>query len=72
MVMVFSSITVGNYYEGITAFIFYGLGMGIVVTVITILSLFMKTLAEKWIKRIVPYIQKVAAVFILLTGVYLV
>lgn len=72
MVMVFSSITTGNFYEGLAAFIFYGLGMGIVVTVITILSLFAKTLVEKWIKRIIPYIHKVAAVFILLTGVYLV
>lgn len=72
MVAIFTSFTAGNFYQGIINFILYGLGMGIVVTVITFFSLLAKQAAERWIKKIVPYINKVAAIFILLTGIYLI
>ena len=72
MVAIFTSFTAGNFYQGIINFLLYGLGMGIVVTAITFFSLLAKKAVEKWLRKIVPYINTAAALFILLTGLYLI
>ncbi|MFW5976833.1 MAG: cytochrome c biogenesis CcdA family protein [Bacillota bacterium] len=72
MIAIFTSFTSSNFTQGILNFILYGTGMGIVVTVITIFSLLAKNVVEKWIKKLIPYINITAAIFILFTGFYLI
>ncbi|MFW6269294.1 MAG: cytochrome c biogenesis CcdA family protein [Bacillota bacterium] len=72
MIAVFTSFTTGNIYQGIINFSLYALGMGIVVTAITIFSLITQDAVNKWLKKIIPYINTTAAIFILITGLYLI
>jgi cytochrome c biogenesis protein CcdA len=72
MVVVFSVFKSGDIGKGIFNFFLYGLGMGIVVTLITIFSLLAKEVVQNWLRKIVPYINKIAAILVFITGIYLI
>lgn len=72
MMVVFTSFNMGNVAQGIKSFLLYSLGMGLVVTLISIMTLIARKTIEKWIQKIVPYLQNIAAILLLFTGAYLV
>ena len=71
LMVVLTGFTTGEFLQGLFAFIAFALGMGMVVTLISVLSLFARNLVEKWIKRFIPFMKYIMAVFILSTGIYL-
>lgn len=52
-------------------FTVFSIGMGIVVTIITILSLISRSLVQQFLRKYLPFIEKLTAVVILLSGIYL-
>ena len=70
--VVFTSFTTGSFSDGMINFFFYSTGMGFVVIIISILALFAQKTIQKWLKKALPYIQKLTAFFLLLAGIYLI
>jgi cytochrome c-type biogenesis protein len=56
----------------ITKFVIYSAGMGLVVTAITIISLISKQYANRFLEKYIPVIEKLAALIIFVSGIYLV
>lgn len=68
---VFGSIAVHGFVSGVISISLYGVGMGLFVTALTVAIAFAKTGLVTGSRRILRYIDKVSAVFVIITGVYL-
>ncbi|WP_407270670.1 cytochrome c biogenesis CcdA family protein [Radiobacillus sp. PE A8.2] len=53
-------------------FVVYSIGMGLVITVITTASLISKQFVQRFLRKYIPVIEKISALIIFLTGLYLV
>ena len=72
MVVVGTAIGSSGWLSGVLQFVSYGLGMAAIVVTLTIaLALFKQGLAAN-VRRVMPHLQGVAAVLLLLAGIYLV
>lgn len=68
---ILGSISVHGFASGVLSIVLYGLGMALLVTTVTICVAFARTGLVKVLKRGLPYADRAAGVFILLTGAYL-
>ena len=68
---ILGSISVHGFASGVLSIVLYGLGMALLVSTVTISMAFARTGLLKVLKRGLPYADRAAAVFILLTGAYL-
>jgi cytochrome c biogenesis protein CcdA len=68
---ILGSISVHGFASGVLSIVLYGLGMALLVSTVTISMAFARTGLLKVLKRGLPYADRAAAVFILLTGTYL-
>ncbi|HHD6223350.1 TPA: cytochrome c biogenesis CcdA family protein [Staphylococcus aureus] len=71
MLVVSASLNDNSVTAVIIKFIIYSLGMGIVVTAITMVSLISRQLVQKFLHNYMGSIQKIAAVVIFLSGLYM-
>jgi|SRR5690625_891606 len=71
LLVVSQSMTDASVVKMIMNFMLFSIGMGLAITIITILSLVSRTLAQKWIRKFMPIVQQLMALIILLSGVYL-
>jgi cytochrome c biogenesis protein CcdA len=60
-----------NFVSGIASFVLYGLGMGSVVIFLTIAIALAKTSLTKVLRRVTPYVNRVAGALLVPTGLYL-
>ncbi len=67
-----SALTVQGYLSGVTQFVSYALGMGLVIVVLTLALALFKGVVVGLLRRTLPYFQTLSAVLLLLAGVYLV
>lgn len=73
LAVVGSSITAGNLFKGFMQFVSYILGMGLVLLILTLgIALVKKRLVLGTMRRVVPYVQKLSALFLLTAGIYLI
>jgi len=73
LVVVASSVAAGGALAGAAQFLSYGLGMGLVILVLTVSLAFCKEgLVLPRIRRAMPYLHVATAWLVLLTGIYLV
>ena len=68
---ILGSIGTNGFVSGVISIVMYGLGMSLLVTALTVTLAAAKTGVARVLKRSLRYIDKVAAVFISLTGIYL-
>lgn len=68
---IFGSIGRDGFASGVLSIVLYGLGMALLVTTLTISLAAAQTGLLRFLKRSLPYMDRIAAVFILLTGAYL-
>jgi cytochrome c biogenesis protein CcdA len=68
---IFGSIGRDGFVSGVVSIVLYGLGMALLVTTLTISLAAANSGLVALLKRGLPYMDRIAAVFILLTGVYL-
>lgn len=68
---IFGSIGRDGFFSGVVSIVLYGLGMALLVTTLTISLAAAQSGLVTFLKRGLPYMDRIAAVFILLTGVYL-
>lgn len=73
LAVVGSSVTVGNFMTGFLQFISYVLGMGLVLHSLTLgIALVKKRFVLGAMRRVVPYIHKISAIFLLTAGSYII
>lgn len=66
------ALTTDNFFEGVSVFLAYGLGMGAVITTLTIGLAMARTSIATNMRRVLPWVNRVSGVFLLLSGIYLV
>jgi thiol:disulfide interchange protein len=68
---IFGSIGRDGFASGVLSIVLYGLGMSLLVTTLTVSLAAAQTGLLRFLKRGLPWMDRLAAVFILLTGAYL-
>lgn len=72
LVVVGSALTAGGWMVSLAQFGAYALGMGAVIAAVTVgVSLFRQAM-EQWLRRLMPYVHRVSALFLIAAGAYLV
>ena len=72
LVVVGTALATGGLLYGLTQFVSYGLGMGLVLAMVTVsAALFREALASK-LRALTPHVHRVSAVFMLGAGLYIV
>lgn len=59
-----------NFASGVTSFVLYGLGMGTIVVFLTVATALAKTSLLKWLRKVMPYVNRIAGVLLIITGLY--
>jgi cytochrome c biogenesis protein CcdA len=72
LVVVGTALATGGVLYGLTQFVSYGLGMGLVLAVVTVsAALFREAFASR-LRRLVPHVHRISALFMLGAGLYIV
>lgn len=72
LLVISQSINENTVISIVINFVIYSIGMGLVVTVITTASLISKQFVQRFLRKYIPVIEKISALIIFLTGLYLV
>ncbi len=70
---ILSGHNIGNvaFVESLIRFVSYGLGMGLVLTTVTLGVVFFRDLVSKTIRKIIPYVGLAGNLFLVFSGLYL-
>jgi len=69
--VILGSVGRNGYLSGVISIVLYGLGMGLLVTSLTVTLAFARTGLLATLKRGLPLFDRVSALFVVLTGLYL-
>ena len=72
LVVVGSALTAGGWVVSFAQFMGYALGMGAILTAITVGTALFRHVVERWLRRVMPYVHRVSAAFLIGAGVYLI
>lgn len=72
LVVVGSALGSGTLLISLAQFMGYALGMGTVLAVITIGTALFREAMERWLRRLMPYVHRVSALFLVGAGIYLI
>lgn len=72
LVVVVSSTTAGNYLDGFFQFLAYSLGMGIVLTALTLAMAVFKGAVAGYLRAALPLVERLSAVLVTLAGLFIV
>lgn len=72
LVVVGSAIAAGGAAPALLMFFAYGLGMGVVLVAVTLGAALFKGAVARGLKRLVPYVERLSAVFLIGAGAYIV
>lgn len=67
-----SSLATGGVLTGAGQFVSFGLGMAVVLMLLTLALAFFKQGLVKWLRAAVPYVQTASAVLLVLAGAYII
>lgn len=70
--MVVTALTSGDFLGGMTKFLVYSVGMGVVVTLISVAAMVSRQIVQKFINEVTPYLNQFAAILMMGSGVYVV
>lgn len=71
LLVVSKSMTNHSIFSTLMNFTIFSIGMGIAVTIITIVSFVLRSLVQQFLRKYLSIIEKLTAVVILLSGIYL-
>jgi cytochrome c biogenesis protein CcdA len=71
-IAVTSSLTKGNYVSGLGEFLAYSLGMGLVLTVLTLAMAIFKGAAVRKVRAVMPVVERVSPAVVTLAGLFIV
>lgn len=72
LVVVGSALSGGDLVVSVAQFLGYALGMGAVLAAITVGTALFREAIERWLRRLIPYVHRVSALFLIGAGVYLI
>ncbi len=72
LVVVGSAIAAGGAAPALLMFLAYGLGMGVVLVAVTLGAALFKGAVARGLKRLVPHVERLSAVFLIGAGAYIV
>ena len=64
--------TSSGFFDGVSVFVAYGLGMGAVIMALTIALALARTSIANNMRRILPWVNRISGVLLVLSGIYLV
>jgi cytochrome c-type biogenesis protein len=72
LVVVGSSLASQGVLSSLVQFLGYGLGMGMILITVTVGAALFRGTVARWLRRAVPYVHRVSALFLTGAGAYLV
>lgn len=69
---VIGSFTRASFVEGASAFIAYAVGMGLVITILTLAMAVFRAGVANAFRKVLPYVNKASGVLLVLTGIFLI
>ena len=72
LIVVGSSLVASGFLEGFLQFISYALGMGLVLLMLTLSMAFFKGVVAGYMRKGIPYLQRLSAVFVVAAGGFIV
>jgi len=72
LAVVGTSLTGGGLLSSFGQFIGYALGMGTIIFAVTLGTALFRQAMDRWVRRLIPYIHRVSAMFLIGAGTYLV
>lgn len=72
LVVVGSALSGGDPVVSVAQFLGYALGMGAVLAAITVGTALFREAIERWLRRLIPYVHRVSALFLIGAGIYLI
>ena len=70
--IVIGSFTRSSFAEGASAFLAYAVGMGLVITVLTLAMAVFRAGVANTFRKVLPYVNKASGVLLVLTGIFLI
>ncbi len=71
LVVVGSALALEGFTAGLFQFVLFALGMGFVITVVTLGTAFFKEAVYRWLRRLVPVVVRLSGLLLILAGGYI-
>lgn len=71
LVVVGSAMALKGFTAGLLQFVSYALGMGFVITIVTLGTAFFKETVQRWLRRLVPVVARWSGLLLILAGGYI-
>jgi cytochrome c biogenesis protein CcdA len=71
LVVVGSALALKGFTAGMFQFVSYALGMGCVITAVTLGTAFFKEAVHRWLHRLVPVVDRFSGLLLILAGGYI-
>lgn len=71
LVVVGSALALEGFTAGLLQFVSYALGMGFVITIVTLSTAFFKEAVHQWLHRLVPVVARFSGLLLILAGGYI-
>ena len=72
LVVVGTALGSGTLLLSLAQFVGYALGMGTILAAITVGTALFREAMERWLRRLMPYVHRVSALFLIGAGIYLI
>ena len=72
MVVVAGAISVEGFASGMLQFVSFALGMGFIIAIITITAALFKEAVTRWLRRLVPIVNRVSGLLLIFAGAYII
>ncbi len=71
LVVVGSALALEGFTVGLLQFVLFALGMGFVITIVTLGTAFFKEAVHRWLRRLVPVVAKFSGLLLIFAGAYI-
>ncbi|TET26582.1 MAG: cytochrome c biogenesis protein CcdA [Dehalococcoidia bacterium] len=71
LVVVGGALAGGGFTAGLLQFVSYALGMGLVITIVTLGTAFFKEAVHRWLRRLVPLVARFSGLLLIFAGGYI-
>jgi cytochrome c biogenesis protein CcdA len=72
LVVIGGALGSGGLFVSLAQFLGYALGMGAILAVITVGTALFREAVERWLRRVLPHVHRLSALFLIGAGVYLI
>lgn len=72
MVVVAGAISLEGFTSGMLQFVSFALGMGFIIAIITISAALFKEAVTRWLRRLVPIVNRVSGLLLIFAGAYII